>query len=196
MTRSLNRASNDSDQVAEVLAWTGTPSGGITLAGRIANPDEAKDVQMKLIMSLLLERFRVADIKKNQDVDDFIHLIIGLKKVSVLDKSFEQDLADLIFLAQIIHDLTMLRSNDTYQRATTIKDRVDHTWTHCFHKILFLLPAGRVLLAKLDAGLLQLKTMRSCSSSCVPCTMPSPTPPVLSQFSASVGSGCLPGFSR
>ena len=160
----------------QVLTWTGTPSGGITLAGRIANPDEAKDVQMKLIMSLLLERFRVADIKKNQAIDDFIHLIIGLKMVSVLDKSFEQDLEDFVFIAQIINDLTMLRSNDTYQPATTWKDGVDQTRNHCFHKILFLLPAGRVLLAKLDAGLLQFKTKeRSCSSSCVPCTRPSPT---------------------
>ena len=64
---------------------------------------------------------------------------------------------DFIFLAQIINDLTMSRSNDTCHRATTIKDRVDHTRNHCFHKILFLLPAGRVLLAKLDAGLLQFK---------------------------------------
>ena len=75
--------------MAEVLTWTGTPSGGITLAGRITNPDEVKDVQMKLIMSLLLERFRVADIKKKQDNDNFIPLIIGLKKVFVLEKSFE-----------------------------------------------------------------------------------------------------------
>ena len=36
----------------------------------------------------------------------------------------------------------------------------------------FLLPAGRVLLAKLDAGLLQFNKKRSCSSSCVPCTRP------------------------
>ena len=169
MNRGMSQAyqGKDFNTMMSMVTWeapaqhsTGdAATGKISLHTLIPNdPEKAAQMQTKVIMKVLLDGFRQADMSKPDSAKELVELVLTFKPVKIapgeVSEGFNNHLNDIIKICECAGK----RNQNVQHDAPTIRAKIEHDKNHFFHKFIFLLPAGRSLLAMVDEAILEAKT--------------------------------------
>lgn len=132
------------------------PADPISLQALVACPTSAAEVQEKLVMTRICESFRMADATKPDEcLNELLTSLQGFDKVKVVNDKLQNDLSDLLALAQVLSNPRHLQSQEHVSKVRAIRKTFDDNRNHRMHKIMFLLPAGRYFVGQVDEAILQ-----------------------------------------
>jgi len=161
LSRALSQAASqlDPEQMLSILQWKagGGLEGEVTISSLANTKGEADKLQEAVVMRRTLEIFRCADTNKESCVDDVVKAVLLFKHIVFVGEEFKVEFGCLTFLAEVLLECRSGAPIPT-SRAAELKDvrkQLCDNKNHRLHKILFLLPAGRLLMAKIDELLLQ-----------------------------------------